>query len=163
MWDQKTRESLGIFWNAGDGHVETDGLLIYGYWPEKPSLYPRFPLGLWPKGTEWSSLEYVPIEEGETWRVNQWEVKIEQWPKPEEWQDLLKKTLQVNIEGGATVAFCGILGHFADPPALFDPKHMPDGVWAALDKTGRFLCTAELDERIKFFSDEQMADLRRFL
>lgn len=154
----RTRDSLGVFWHFEDGQQEMDGLLIYGYWPKKPDVYPRFPLGLWPKGTEWKNYEYVSADTGRPQRVNEWTVKIARWPRPEDWKKLIRQTLRAHIDGGATIAWCGLEGGYAEPPELFEDKAF---VWAILNKSGRFCCESELDGEFRLLTKEQKAAFRQ--
>lgn len=59
----------------------------------------------------------------------------------------------------AIVGWCGIEGHFVDPPKLFSPEEMSGGVWAALTCEGEFSCTALLGRPFLALKDDDLTRL----
>lgn len=148
-----TRESLGIFWQG----EEADGFTVYGYWPRGGVTQPALDLGAWPS-VESSVFRLV----GDDWTVWAWDVHIHSWPAADRWRSLVVGTLDQLVNAGATVAWCAVEGAFADPPSLFDPKHMSDGVWTArIDGPGGVFEPPGLDEPFAKLTDEQLIRLRR--
>ncbi len=136
---------LGIVWKG----EEAAGVLAYGYWPAPLGPQPVFPAGVWSAGSEHSVYRLG----GADWRVILWTIRVERCPDPGRWSKTIESTLRALIDAGALVAWCATDDHFADPPALFEPAHMSDAVWAALPHGGPFECTARLGEPIGFLSD----------
>jgi len=58
---------------------------------------------------------------------------VPKWPDSSQWLEIIKKTLQSMLDSSAQVSWCGLEGFFLGPPALFDPRLMSDGVWAAFE------------------------------
>jgi hypothetical protein len=150
-----TENSLGIFWD-GD---EVAGITAYGYWKVKISTQPLFPKDLWPPSTLFKT-SYL---RGEDWKVCVWDIRIFDWPSPQDWENTLKGTLAAMIEAGARVAWCGLEGLFADPPSLFDPNEMSGGVYAVLTKEYGFQCSAHLGQPFQALPDEILLKLRTLL
>jgi hypothetical protein len=147
-----TEQSLGVFWSG----EEVDGITAYGYWHQLPPMEPIFPRDLWPAGTEFKRAKLS----GDGWIVILWDIAIRRWPSPEDWEDVLQRTLQRMCEAGARVAWCGIEGAFAEPPGLFDPARMSGGVYAAYTPGFGFLNTAHLREPFRTLSDNDLLTIR---
>lgn len=142
MIDQpRTEEALRIFWQGN----EVSGLIAYGYWPSAAQPKVPFPSAVWPAGASYQDRWMRNWKEGqEEWRILVRDVMLPTWPEPFQWCDSVKATLQAFLDSGVCVAWCGIEGHFVEPPALFDPAEMAGGVWAALGPEFGYECTAEL-------------------
>ncbi len=152
MTNRLTEESLGIYWKG----EEVDGIMVYGYWKGKTNTEPSFPVSIWPEGTEFSTFHLY----GDDWDAWLWEIPIYHWPQAEEWEDLIRKTLQGLNQSGAKIAWCGIEGHFADPPYLFDPKEMAGGVYAAYAKEFGFKCTAHIGKPFSTLTNDELLKLK---
>lgn len=148
-----TRDALGIFW---DGE-EVPGITLYGLWPNvvKPEE-PRFPEDAWPSETEWRASWLF----GLGWWVHIWDIRIAVWPTSAAWMDVVCTALQALRAGGATVAWGGLEGRFADPPSLFDPAEMSEGVWIAVDVEGNTYGPPHLDAPFTTVSDATLLLLR---
>jgi hypothetical protein len=150
-----TEQSLGIFWHG----EEVDGLLLYAFWPGLPEIEPLFPKGIWPPGIE---VQRGRLS-GEGWTVLMWDVRISQWPLKEQWGPLLEETLTSLCRMGAIVAWCGLEGHFADPPSLFDPEEMSESVYAYYIPQVGFRCAAWLGEKFATIGDDELLNLHRLV
>ena len=146
---------LGVF---VDGE-ERKGVGFYAYWKGVPSVEPLFPEYLWPSRL---TIERHVLR-GENWTVLWWDAAMTAWPGAGEWESLLRCTFQVFLNAGASVAWCGLDGFFAEPPALFDPSRMSGSVYAAAGEGWPFTCLARLDAPLKALSDEQLLELRSLL
>jgi hypothetical protein len=154
-----TRQALGIFWQVAElaGFEELDGFTVYAYWPRGLVPPPALDLGRWPKVES-----RVHRLFGEDWTVWQWDIRVHSWPAAALWRSLVLGTLDQLLDAGAAVAWCAVEGAFADPPALFEPRHMSDGVWAARIKDqGGVFQPSGLDEPFETLTDEQLARLRQ--
>jgi hypothetical protein len=150
----KTIDSLGIIWK-GD---EVDGILVYGLWYSSiPASAPEFDVRLWPSKVEWKPWKLF----GEDWCIWMLEIAVKGWPNPEDWNQTIYNILRSMKKHGAIIAWMGIEGHFADPPSLFHPDEMSEGVWAAIGKDDTFYPPPALDELFQTFSDEILLKLRK--
>lgn len=138
---------------------EQPGIIFYAYWRGEPQVEPVFPLNVWPKGSKVKSYRLF----GEGWTVLTWDLAVKELPPQTVWTNLIRKTLELFIETGARVAWCGFEGYFADPPSLFAPKEMSGGVYAALTAELGFLCTLKLEEPLETLADEVLLKLRALL
>ena len=148
----KTRDAIGIFW---DGE-EVDGALFYGLWAGERRPSPSFPLGLWPPTTEVRSRRLW----GDGWTVWMWELRIRVWPTANEWQTVVNRSLEEVVSSGAGVSWCAVEGCFVDPPALFDPDAMSEGVWACRSRGGIAVSAPPLQEEFTYVPSNVLADLR---
>lgn len=147
-----TRQSLGVFWQG----EEVDGFTLYSYWHGDSAPEPALDLRAW-QNVESRAFRLA----GEHWTVWAWDVRLHSWPAATHWRNLVLGTLDQLVTAGATVAWCGLEGAFADPPALFDPRRMSNGVWAArFDGQGVFEPPG-LDEPFAKITDEQLVILRQ--
>lgn len=154
-----TRQCLGILWQSEDqdGVEEQDGFTVYGYWPRGLVPPPALNLAAWPK-VESRTFRLF----GEDWTVWAHDIRVHSWPAAALWRSLVLGILNQLLDAGAAVAWCGVEGAFADPPALFDPRRMPDGVWAArMSGHESGFQPPGLDEPFEKLTDEQLAMLRR--
>jgi hypothetical protein len=144
---------LGIFWQG----EEAAGFTIYGFWPQGRVLQPALDLGAWP-----SVESRVFRLAGDDWTVWACDVRIHSWPAAARWRSLVLGTLNQLLNAGATVAWCALEGAFADPPGLFEPKHMSDGVWTArINGQDGIFGPPGLDEPFVKLTDEQLITFRR--
>ena len=155
MTKTKTDDALKIFLRGR----EVPGILVYGYWPLGRKDCPAFPRNIWPPSNEFSNFKLVATNDL-LWTVWMWNLAIPNWPSQSIWKNQINDTLKVMIAAGASVAWCGVEGLFADPPALFNPKEMSGGVWAYLLRDGEFICKGELGQIFDVLSDTEMASLR---
>lgn len=133
----RTRDSLGIFW---DGE-EVEGALFYGLWVGDILSPTTFPFGLWPSDTEVRPRRLW----GEGWTVWLWEVRIRSWPSEGQWKEIICGTLEALLSAGARISWCAVEGCFVDPPNLFDPIAMSDGVWSCRSKGGTSVAAPALE------------------
>ncbi len=148
-----TRDSLGIFWEG----EEVPGITIYGYYSPATLQEPQFPTEAWPPGTSWSPWKL----HGENWIIWVWDIRVDQWPRNDQWRETIEITLGVVRTSGARVAWCGVNGIFAEPPHLFDPARMSGGVWAALDAGGILHGPPSLRSPFETLSDDELLELQR--
>jgi hypothetical protein len=149
--NDSTGSSLGVFW---DGE-EVDGFSVYGYWPERNEVAPKFPEELW-EGATSNATRLGDL----TWTVWIWDIRIGKWPEAMSWAARIERTLRRMIEAGALVSWCGLEGLFVDPPDLFSPEHMHGGVWCALTANGRLFPPPGLDDSFKRLDDKELLQLR---
>jgi hypothetical protein len=76
---------------------------------------------------------------------------------------VLERTLRALVEAGASVAWCGLEGYFADPPLLFDPAQMSGGVFASYAPSLGFKCASQLDGPLVALADSELRDLASLL
>lgn len=151
MKEALTEESLGIFFSGS----EVDGISAYGYFDDQERPQDLIPIDFWPSTTVFKEF----FLQGEGWFVVGKDIVVTEWPPAQEWSKLIRRTLQTFIRAGARVAWCGLEGHFADPPDLFNPDQMGSGVWAALTSTGSFYLKAQLGKRFAVLEDRVIAEL----
>jgi hypothetical protein len=155
-----TEDALRIFF---DGN-EVSGLITYGYWRGTSQPRVGFPLEKWPSGTEYRDHWLVNWQPGDSdWRVLRRDVHVLIWPAVQDWTSIIRDTLQSFASTGALVSWCGIEGHFVDPPSLFDAEQMSGGVWAALTRDGEFLCAAILGQAFQALKDEDLVRLHELV
>lgn len=148
----RTQESLGIFWEG----EEVDGFTLYGFWPQDEILRPELIL---PGGVETKSTAL----RGPGWSVWLWDIRVLEWPSPNEWTSFVREFLEQLTKQGAVVAWCGLEGMFVDPPELFDPSEMSGGVWAACLSPDTYFGPPALCERFEPLTDESLMMLRSAL
>jgi hypothetical protein len=148
----RTRDALGVFW---DGE-EVEGALFYVLWAGEILTPPTFPLGLWPSATEVRPRRLW----GDGWTVWLWEVRIRSWPAEDEWQGLINRTLGELLSAGAAISWCAVEGCFVDPPNLFDPTTMSDGVWSCQSKAGTSVPPLALEGEFRYVSSRVLARLQ---
>jgi len=162
-----TEEILYIFWSFQDKskdnsnrtfQEEVPGVLAYGYWEKGKLGSLSFPYTVWPQGT----VLRRHFLTGENWEVLEWKIRIDEWPKPDAWCDVLKETLQVMHKNGAKVAWFGRDNHFADPPYLFSPHYMTDSVYAVYF-ANQFVCAAHLGKPYESISDDLLLALHALI
>ena len=146
-----TEKSLGIFWEG----EERAGLTIYGLFRDEKVEAPTVPLYLWPNGCECKSGKLS----GEFWAVWLWDIRVDKWPKKTKWLNTLSRTLKTMIDQGATIAWAGLEGFFAEPPNLFHPDYMSGGIWAIYMDNGNFICNAKIGEPFKVLEDTVLKHL----
>jgi hypothetical protein len=89
-----------------------------------------------------------------------WDLAVPQWPETDTWEQSVKATLEALLGCGCTVAWLGRQDSFWDPPCLFDPEFMSEGVLAAASSDGYFRCAVQLDAPLAWLSDKEMTSLR---
>ena len=146
-----TRDSLGIFWQGN----EVDGFTFYGYWAIPGVPEPQIDFDAWPN-TQTKASKLV----GDRWTVWLWDVRVQVWPDAAVWRDAVMGLLEQVLSGGAAVAWCGIEGAFADPPSLFTPEAMSEGVWAARTSHGDTFNPPDLRESFKTLTIADLSKLR---
>ena len=145
----KTRDSLGIFWEG----EEVDGLTAYGFWPREVAVPPESPTDLWPPDATIGPWKLW----GERWTVWLWDVRVRSWPVASEWVRVVSSTLETLRAAGADVAWCGVEGCFVDPPALFDPMRMANGVWACRTAGGLVFAPPALESEMRYLGYDELA------
>jgi hypothetical protein len=120
--------------------------LFYGYWRGTNEPPVSFPSDEWPVGTDFHDWWLRNDDNSpKRWRVLVRSVRVRRWPSPSDWQLVIRNTLHFLTISGAGVAWCATEGDFVDPPDLFDPNQMGDGVWAVLSQKTDFACAANID------------------
>ncbi|MDA8139247.1 MAG: hypothetical protein M0036_11405 [Desulfobacteraceae bacterium] len=153
--NQITEESLGIFWEG----KETKGITIYGLFQGNIIEAPIPPMNIWPDGCNYKSQKLV----GSNWTVWLWDIIIVKWPEKSDWINIIRRTLKIMIDFGASIGWAGLEGFFTEPPNIFNPEHMSGGVWAAYTYDDIFHCNAEIGEQFKALDDNIMRELyKRF-
>lgn len=147
-----TEDALSVFW---EGRFDP-GVIAYGLRPEGRGGIPLFPSATWPEGTE----HKTSALRNDRWEVWVWDVRVLRWPEPSQWPDVLNRTLQKLGAAGAIVAWCGLEGHFVDPPDLFKPSCMSGSVYAALSELTGFVCRAQLGAELQTLDDSELLQLR---
>lgn len=98
---------------------------------------------------------------GEAWEIDVWDVAVRDWPDPESWISVLKRTFKAMLTQGAVVAWLDSEGTpFSSPPYLFSPHYMHGAVLAALTSAGDFFCSYKLGEPVSSLSDSELEVLR---
>ena len=64
------------------------------------------------------------------------------------------------LDAGYEVAWFAVEGDFADPPALFDPEMMGEGVYAAASRETGFICRDDGEGDLKALTDADLSRLR---
>lgn len=152
MSDPVAKDVLTIF-RAGE---ELPGLTFYGLtsfddWREAP-----FPSAYWPGLAEGETSAL----HGDSWRVVVWDVALSDWPREEPWVNAVRSTLKALLDAGCVVTWLGRPGCFCDPPDLFLPSCMSEGVLAAATDDGFFDCPVRPDRPLDYLTDEQLLELR---
>lgn len=150
-----TRDILSIYWDSNLGEVE--GQTFYLYSDNIHYQLPEFPFNLWPKSTETKSHKLF----GDNWIVWLWDVKFSDIPN--NWKDLTKKTLTFFFEKNSIISWCGLDGYFVDPPDLFDPNLMSNGIYAAIGSDGVFICHSDLDDKFEALTDHELLILHKMI
>lgn len=150
----KLREVLGIYWNSILGEV--DGQTFYSYSNDVNYSPPEFPSMIW-SNVESKSQKIF----GDDWVVWLWDVKFNDHPNG--WFDKTEKTLLYFIENQSVVSWCGLDGCFSEPPGLFDPNEMSEGVYAAMGKDKNFICHTDFNDEYKNIKIEDLMKLKGML
>ena len=149
------RDSLGIFWKG----TEEVGINLYAFLPGEIGAIVSFPLELWPEDAEVRRLALPGMAEG--WRVERFLLRLPTLPSAASWSSVVRETLSSLTSRGATVAWCGMEGGFADPPHLFTRTAMPASVWAACSAAGAIYDAPPLDAEMSYLDDTALARLHR--
>ena len=155
MIEQLTENSLGIFW---DGE-EVDGITVYGFFKDINAERPIMPNDIWGHNCEVKASQLF----GEDWVVWLWDIRIDKWPSQAEWIQTIKTTLEEMLNHGAIVSWAGLEGFFVEPPDIFAPEFMGDGVWALSMKHDECFCFAELGKPFKTLDDSILEKTRKKL
>lgn len=94
------------------------------------------------------------------WRVIVWDVPITEWPESDAWTIAVRSTFDSLLAAGCVVAWIGREGYFCDPPDLFLPSCMSEGVVAAATVGGFFSCPVVPDKPLKYLTDEELLEIR---
>lgn len=115
-----------------DGEI-VPGLMFYGLdRPDNPHDV-VFPRHLW-RGL--SPIKMFVLG-GERWRVHLWEIALEVVENSAAFGQIIDATLESLLSVGCAVAWVGVEGNFCDPPNLFSPDCMSNGVFALQTPRGR--------------------------
>jgi len=152
-----TEDALGVIWNG----EERAGILLYGY---RQGAGPTDPFEVvlpWPDPNESRMMSLSDIHhDPPVWTILEWTVLLSVWPAAADRLPLLESALAEVCRRGATVAWAGLEGHFADPPSLFLPEEMSGGVWASYSPRIGLRCAARLGEPFGTLDDACLAELR---
>lgn len=144
---------LTVYWQG----EEATGLLLYAL--RSPDEQPHVEVcDAWPDGTKCSSPWLL---HGDGWAVDLWTIRLRRIPVGTEWLALRKRTLARLAHAGYSVAWAAAEGDFVDPPALFDPEVMGQGLYAAYSEATGFLCRDQGTDDIAVLSDADLVRLRQ--
>jgi hypothetical protein len=150
-----TKNILNIYWDSNLGEIS--GQTFYLYSNDINYSLPKFPFELWPKLTEAKSHKLF----GENWVIWLWDVKFSEIPN--NWKKITEDTLRFFFEKNSIISWCGLGGYFIDPPDLFDPKEMSNGVYAVVDANGVFICHSDLDSKYEALTDNELLMLHNVI
>lgn len=150
----KLREVLSIYWNSTLGEVE--GQTFYSYSNDVNYSLPIFPAMIW-GNVEFKSQKIF----GDDWVVWLWDVKFNEYQN--EWLNKTEKTLLYFIENKAVVSWCGVDGCFSEPPGLFDPGEMSEGIYAAMGNDKKFICHVNFNDEYNNLEIEELIKLNSML
>ncbi len=146
------REVLSVFWEG----EEVPGLTFYGLRAPTSDALPEFPADEWDGRADCRSWRL----HGEAWEVVVWTVRVDRWPGRDEFGFLTERTMHALREAGCVVSWVGREGFFTDPPGLFLPESMSQGVLAALSGATGFRTALDLDQPLRFLLDDELLELR---
>jgi hypothetical protein len=146
------REVLSIYW---DGE-ETAGFTVHALRHRRGEPMPELAPLDWPGKVE----VRLFVLHGEGWEVCVWDVRVDEWPPPGDFDRSIQKLLCGLVAEGFSAAWIGLEGHFADPPRLFVPDEMTGGVLAACSGKTGFLPAVRLDAPLRAISDSDLLALR---
>ncbi|MEI7352598.1 hypothetical protein WCU98_22725 [Pectobacterium parmentieri] len=150
----KLKEALGVYWNSMIGDV--NGQTFYSYSNDVNYFPPEFPSTIW-HDVELKSQRIT----GDDWVVWLWDVKFN--AHPHDWLDKTEKTLLYFIENLSVVSWCGLDGCFSEPPGLFDPNEMSEGIYAAIGSDKIFIFHTDFDDEYKNLEREDLIKLKEML
>ena len=144
-------QALRVYWR---GEEET-GVLLYGL--RSPSDETAvIDLGAWGVG----AVSDEPwLLHGPGWEVDVWTIRLDALPTGDRWADTLAATLDQLIGAGYQVAWFATEGDFVDPPHLFDPSVMGEGVYAASSHRTGFLTRDVGGTQLQPLADAQLTEL----
>ena len=96
----------------------------------------------------------------EGWAVDLWTIRDPRLPAGAEWRTTLARVLGRLLDAGYEVAWFAVEGDFADPPALFDPDMMGEGVYAAASGKTGFICRDDGEGDLKALGHADLSRLR---
>ena len=144
-------EDLYIFWRG----EEAPGFTVYAFYKDKATCQLPDVRGIG------STVETEQFElSGSGWHVCGWDVHVLGWGA--EWLPSIRKLLANLVKERAVIAWIGLNEQFADPPDLFSPSCMSNGVLLATTKTSEFVNLAG-DSRLDPVTDSQLAELNMFV
>jgi hypothetical protein len=145
--------ALTVYWQG----QEEIGLLLYGL--RRPEQHPEIDLtGLVAEGADVSEPWLL---HGEGWAVDLWTIRTPGVPVGSDWRAMLERILGRLLDAGYEVAWFATEGDFVDPPGLFDPAVMGEGVYAAASRETGFLCRDAGEGDLTVLADGDLARLRR--
>jgi len=154
-----TKECLGVIYDSG----EIDGIYFLGFFIDNLNPNVDFPKHLWNVPISCTSFKLIDIDYNK-WIAIEWKVIIKDcFPSKNNWQEIIKNTMQYILDKGAVVSWIGLEGGFADPPSLFDPKSMTGQVYAFLTNQNEFQCASNIDEEFKVIDNETLIRLNNFV
>lgn len=146
------REVLTIYW---DGE-ETAGFTVHALRDRSGEAIPELTPPDWPGEVEVKQA----VLHGEFWEVCVWDVRVDAWPSPGEFDESAQELLCGLVAEGFAAAWIGLEGYFADPPRLFVPDTMTGGVLAACSGETGFLPAVQLDAPLRAITDFDLLALR---
>lgn len=144
--------ALRVYWKG----EEVVGALVYGL-RHQGMRPPVDASAAWPEGTECGSPSRL---HGECWEIDLWTIRPPRIPTGNEWVSLLQRTLEGLAEAGYVVGWFAPEGDFVDPPDLFDPEMMGEGIYAAFSRPTGFLCRDAGVGGLRPLASEDLANLR---
>ena len=142
---------------------EVVGVYFLGFFIDnlKPNI--DFPEYLWNVPISYTSFKLIDIDYNK-WVAIEWKVIIKDcFPSNNNWQEIIKNTMQYILDKRAVISWIGLEGGFADPPSLFDPKSMDGQVYAFLTNQNEFKCASNIDDEFKVIDNETLIRLNNFV
>lgn len=146
------REVLTIYW----GGEETAGFTVHALRGRSEEPIPDLAPLDWPGEVEVK----LTVLHGENWEVLVWDVRVDVWPSPGEFERSVRDVLCGLVAEGFSASWIGLEGYFVDPPRLFLPEAMTGGVLAACSGETGFLPAVRLDLPLQAITDCGLLALR---
>lgn len=149
-------DQLEVIWTFPDGHEFIPGLNFYCLRPRGIKERCAFPSKYW--GGDVNVQDSLLF--GEQWEVPRWEVRVMNPPTDGDLVRRVRWTLESLCSKDCLVAWAGDGHTFSDPPVLFLPSAMSNGVLAAYSESLGFKLDIPPDGPINALSDEDLLVLR---
>ena len=100
------------------------------------------------------------VRGGPGWEVEIWTFRLSSLPGTAAWRDPIGMTLSRLLAAGCGAAWLAAQEDFVDPPDLFDPSCMGEGVYAGLSEaTGLLFHDAK--DSFETLSDDELSELKK--
>ncbi|MFM7077216.1 MAG: hypothetical protein ACKO3G_14320 [Planctomycetaceae bacterium] len=151
----KTKDTLEIVWNSGDGQELCSGLYFCGWFPggETGGCSQQIREVFHAIG---GICQFRDIEQHGTVRIVS--VRMTQFPDDITWRQAVEATFKILLNAGAGVAWAGgedCSWHLE----VLDPASDAGNIYAAKTNASGLLCNSALADEIRYLSDEQLQSL----